>query len=84
MKENIIKEKADYGFAFDGDGDRLGVLDSKGNLMSGDMLTAFLAQSIRDKSNPIIIDVKSSLNCQHFLEKFKFQSNCLENWTFSY
>ncbi len=73
LKKNIIKEKADYGFAFDGDGDRLGVLDSKGNLMSGDMLTAFLAQSIRDKSNPIIIDVKSSLNCQRFLENLNFK-----------
>ena len=72
LKKSILEEKADFGFAFDGDGDRLGVLDNKGKLLSGDMLTAFLAQSIKNKKKPIIIDVKSSLNCKLFLEKLNF------------
>ena len=30
LSENVIKHNADIGFAFDGDGDRLGVVDDKG------------------------------------------------------
>ena len=54
---------AELGIAFDGDGDRIGVVDKQGRQVPGDLLTAFLANSIatNDKNNQtIILDIKSS------------------------
>ena len=42
----VLKEKADLGFAFDGDGDRLGVVDSKGRILWNDVLVAIFAKEI--------------------------------------
>jgi phosphomannomutase len=53
---------ADLGIAFDGDGDRIGVVDGLGRILWGDQLLAVLAQEILD-ANPgasIIADVKAS------------------------
>ena len=52
---------ADIGIAFDGDGDRIGVIDNFGRAVAGDLLTAFLANSIKEKENQtVILDIKSS------------------------
>ena len=54
---------ADIGIGFDGDGDRIGVIDKKGRPIAGDLLTAFLSNSleINDKENQtVILDIKSS------------------------
>ena len=53
---------ADLGIGFDGDGDRIGIVDAKGRQVPGDFLTAFLAQDILERSPgaPVILDVKSS------------------------
>ncbi len=72
LKKEIKRNNADFGFAFDGDGDRLGVVNSKCQLISGDMLSTFLAQSISDKKKPIILDIKSSQNCKDFLENLNY------------
>ncbi|MEQ9115176.1 MAG: phosphomannomutase/phosphoglucomutase [Rickettsiales bacterium] len=60
---NKVKEiDADFGIAFDGDGDRLGIVDKKGTIVWGDQILAILAQDLL-KDNPgapIIADVKSS------------------------
>ena len=64
--EDLIKrvksEKLDLGLAFDGDGDRLGIVDRKGRVIWGDQLTLFFAMAIL-KVNPgatIVADVKTS------------------------
>ena len=51
----VTSSNADLGLAFDGDGDRIGVVDKKGRPVAGDLLTAFLANSIttNDKKNQI-------------------------------
>jgi len=57
----VKKEGADIGIAFDGDGDRIGVIDKNRLPVPGDLLTAFLANSIKDKVNKtVILDIKSS------------------------
>ena len=62
MKQVILQEGADLGFAFDGDGDRLGVIDGKGRILWGDQLMILLAEYILRKNPgvPIIADVKAS------------------------
>ena len=62
VKQKIKKHRADVGIAFDGDGDRIGVLDSQGNLISGDKLLLLFAMDILKKKpkSKIIADVKAS------------------------
>ena len=62
LRETVLREKCDVGVAFDGDGDRLGVIDGKGHILWGDQLTMIYSREIL-KNNPgsvIIADVKSS------------------------
>ena len=73
LKQEIKKQNADFGFAFDGDGDRVGVVNNQLELIAGDILTTFLAQSIYDKKYPIILDVKSSQKCKEFLENLDYE-----------
>ncbi len=51
----------DFGVAFDGDMDRIGVVDNKGNIVWADYLMALLAEEVLEKeSKTIIFDVKCS------------------------
>lgn len=43
LAERVVKEKADIGFSFDSDGDRIGVADDKGNIIWNDVLIAIFA-----------------------------------------
>ena len=45
MVDAVLKYKADYGIAFDGDGDRVVFSDSKGNLLNGDKLIYLILKS---------------------------------------
>lgn len=59
----VERERLDLGIAFDGDGDRIGVVDGRGRIVWGDQLVALLARDViarRGKDAPIILDVKSS------------------------
>ncbi len=58
----VAKHKADLGIAFDGDADRIGVVDNEGHILFGDQLLVVLARDVL-KSHPggtIIADVKAS------------------------
>jgi len=47
---NKVKERgADFGMVFDGDGDRVFMIDEKGRTLSGTIMTAILAESILNK-----------------------------------
>ena len=58
VKEN----KADIGFGFDGDGDRVGVVDDKGNEIFADKIGLLIARNLSEKYNKskFIVDVKST------------------------
>lgn len=64
--EDLIKavheHDAELGIAFDGDGDRIGVVDGKGRIMFGDQLLQVLISEILERlpGSPIIADVKAS------------------------
>ncbi|MBS0272456.1 MAG: phosphomannomutase/phosphoglucomutase [Proteobacteria bacterium] len=62
LYELVQKEKCDFGIGFDGDGDRIGVIDPKGRLVWGDQLLNIFAEEVL-KTHPnsyILADVKSS------------------------
>ncbi|MEG1641914.1 MAG: phosphomannomutase/phosphoglucomutase [Synergistaceae bacterium] len=61
--EEVLNYKADFGVGFDGDSDRIGVVDDKGEVIWGDRLMALYWREILEK-NPgatAICEVKSSL-----------------------
>ncbi len=62
LKEEVIKQGALVGFGYDGDGDRIGVVDEKGNIIWGDQLLIFLAKDLlkRHPGAKIIGEVKCS------------------------
>jgi phosphomannomutase len=58
----VAAGKIDFGFAFDGDGDRLGLVDGRGRIIWGDQILLILAQDLlkRRPGAQIIADVKTS------------------------
>ena len=61
-QNEIKKNKFDLGIAFDGDGDRIGVVDDKSRIIPGDILLLILAKDLIEKNKNISIigDVKCS------------------------
>ncbi len=49
LAEIVIKEKADCGIGFDGDGDRIGVVDENGRILWNDVLVAIFAKEILER-----------------------------------
>jgi len=43
LRERVLREKADIGFSYDSDGDRIGIVDDKGNVIWNDVLAALFA-----------------------------------------
>jgi len=62
LQETVARERCDLGIAFDGDGDRIGVVDGKGRILWGDQFMVILAEEvIRARPGAVIIaDVKAS------------------------
>jgi len=69
--DRVKSEKADLGFAFDGDGDRLGVVDSAGNVIWPDRQMMIFARDVlsRNQGAPIIFDVKCSSHLGRIIEQ---------------
>ncbi|MFN3505574.1 MAG: phosphomannomutase/phosphoglucomutase, partial [Caldimicrobium sp.] len=62
LKETVLRKGLEVGFGYDGDGDRLGVIDEKGNIIWGDQLLIIFAEELL-KQHPkakIIGEVKCS------------------------
>ena len=62
LKDAVAENGCDLGIAFDGDGDRIGVIDGRGRVLWGDQLLVILAREVLDDvpGATIIADVKSS------------------------
>lgn len=44
IQQKVLEEKADLGFALDGDGDRIMMIDHKGNILDGDQIVYIIAR----------------------------------------
>lgn len=62
LQQRVLQEKADVGLAFDGDGDRLGVVDNLGKIIWGDILQILFWREIlpQNPGTPVIVEVKCS------------------------
>ncbi len=63
LQEKVKEVNADLGIAFDGDGDRVGFVDEKGEIVSNDLTTAFFSKHILAENPGVAIcyDLRSSL-----------------------
>ena len=69
IKKAVVANGADLGIAFDGDSDRIGVIDSEGNSLTGDKLLLIYAQDIIKEYNAKSIKpfIVSEVKCSQVL-----------------
>ena len=62
LQQAVKSEKCDLGIGFDGDGDRIGVVDARGRILWGDQLIIVLARDVLKHypGAPVLADVKAS------------------------
>ena len=62
ISKSVLENNADIGFGFDGDGDRVGVIDDKGNEIFSDKIGLLIARNLSSthKNSKFVVDVKST------------------------
>ena len=73
----VVKENnADIGFGFDGDGDRVGVIDNRGNEIFSDKIGLLIARNLstKHKNSKFVVDVKST--GLYSKDKVLLKNNC--------
>lgn len=75
LASEVVQQGADLGLAFDGDGDRLGVVDSRGKIIWPDRLLMLLATEVLSArpGADIVYDVKCS---RHLAEHVRAYGGC--------
>ncbi|MEH6589406.1 MAG: phosphomannomutase/phosphoglucomutase [Halioglobus sp.] len=68
----VQSEKADFGVAFDGDGDRLAVVTSSGRIVRSDVLLMLFAQDVvsRNPGADVVFDVKCSRHLSQLITRY--------------
>lgn len=76
LMQTLKQQNADIGLAFDGDGDRLGVVSPMRRIVYPDRLLMFFAQSLLAKhpQSPIIFDVKCSRLLKNWIQQLGGQA----------
>lgn len=72
LQKTVKKTKADIGLAFDGDGDRIGLVDEKGNIRTADEALLLLAQDhlSRHAGKPVVFTVSNSSTLETEIAKW--------------
>lgn len=83
LKEKIVAEKADLGFMFDGDADRMAVLDRQGELVDYSLLMALISEYMIKNSSKkkVIIEVRTSKVVRDWVEKLGGKVVLSSCWT---
>ncbi|HLR21458.1 MAG TPA: phosphoglucosamine mutase [Tissierellaceae bacterium] len=72
IQDLVIKEEADIGISFDGDGDRIIAADDKGNIIDGDHILAICARHLKSKdkltNNTVVGTVMTNMGLDIYLE----------------
>jgi len=76
ISKSVKENNADVGFGFDGDGDRIGVIDNDGNEIYSDKIGLLIARNLAPsyKKKKFIVDVKST--CLFAKDKILLENNC--------
>lgn len=71
LKKKVVEEKADFGVAFDGDGDRICFVDENGRAVPADRITALVAAHLlkKDKGAVVLYDLRSSWSTRDAIEQ---------------
>lgn len=71
LKSSVVDLKADIGIGFDGDGDRVGIIDEKGNFIPADKFMIIVARHLipNNENKRILYDVKCSKALVEEVEK---------------
>jgi len=73
LQKYVVENKCDIGFAFDGDADRLLVVDENGDIVDGDKIIAvcskFMKENNKLKNNTAVVTVMSNMGFFKFCEK---------------
>ncbi len=71
LQKKVLETRSDIGIALDGDGDRLTIVDEKGNIVDGDQIIAALALGCKNenslKTNNIVTTIMSNFALDEFL-----------------
>ena len=74
LRKKVIDENADLGIAFDGDGDRLAIIDENGDQVNGDHLLAMIALLLKKKNllknNKVVSTIMANLSLENYLDSF--------------
>ena len=76
IKKEVIKQRADYGIALDGDGDRVVLIDRKGNILDGDDIMYILAYANPNRTGPwsgIIGTLMTNLGFEEGIKKLGYK-----------
>ncbi|MDI6776324.1 MAG: phosphoglucosamine mutase [Syntrophales bacterium] len=78
LAEEVLKRKADIGFAFDGDGDRLVAVDERGTVLTGDQILAICASVLKKEgkltNNLVVRTVMSNIGLSIALQELGIES----------
>lgn len=76
LKEKVKENHADVGIAFDGDGDRVGIIDEQGNFLDMDKYMILIWRDLRNKSvaKKTFYDVKCSLTLKEELDNLGIEN----------
>ena len=72
LREKVKDENADLGIAFDGDGDRLAIIDENGDQVNGDHLLAMIALLLKKKNllknNKVVSTIMANLSLENYFD----------------
>ena len=71
--QQVIKEKADAGFAYDGDADRVMVVDENGKVIEGDKLIFLLCKEMLEPPGPVVFTADISMAVERALQNRGFE-----------
>jgi phosphomannomutase/phosphoglucomutase len=71
LKREVVKNKADFGVGYDGDGDRAVFVDEKGNVIPGDLTLLVFAEDVLQKSKgaKIVYELSCSMAVEEYVKE---------------
>lgn len=73
LKKEVLRQKADLGFSYDGDADRVIAVDEKGNIVDGDQIMAICALNLNKKTQlpdkTVVTTLMSNIGFDRAIEK---------------